>query len=741
MRRITPVLYVLIALGALAGLYGAWKRYEVEGLNKRVELALEYAEVKTLADMTGQPVRDVLKRLGDAGVTSVAVTEETLAGLESHGELRATADSSGTTVYASTPQVLDRVRTALISKGVRIGPEPGYTGPVTRFVVAPQSSVVSRQSSVLTQQDSGLTTHDSRLTTESPSFTAKAEYTSLRNLGVGLDQRVLDTIRSVKVTNATSGLPEPLQPVGRIGNFPGASPETMANVLRTLHDQGVWTVIFVGNDVLGFRGLEKQAAQALRESGVNYGQIEFGKQRGDEALGVALKGEYIRVHSIGEAELGTLDENEAIDRFVRGARERNIRLCYIRLLFTAGADPVGDNATFLEKIQRGIARGHEMTFGVAHVFGETSVPRWLFPIIGVGAAAGLVLLLIRLFSIPDKRAGLVLAASVLICASLAALGGEMGRKLVALLAAIVFPAIACLRRDILEDGGRRTEDGPDSVLPVPSVSGLPSSVNPTKGASAFAIKGLAVASAVTAIGILHVVGLLATRPFMLKANQFLGIKAAHAVPIIIIGLLAIFGPPRLTRPWAEEWSRLKERAARIFGEPTRVGQILLALAALAALAFIVARTGNEPGVGVSGIELKFRSLLDKLLPVRPRTKEFLIGHPAFVLALALWFRGRRKWVFPLYVVGVIGQVSILNTFCHIHTPLVLSLIRDVTGLVAGALIGLLLFWLIEKLMPEPVGAAEGGPQTTDDRSHSPTSAVVTAPGQALRTPSSVVGSQ
>jgi peptidoglycan/LPS O-acetylase OafA/YrhL len=95
------------------------------------------------------------------------------------------------------------------------------------------------------------------------------------------------------------------------------------------------------------------------------------------------------------------------------------------------------------------------------------------------------------------------------------------------------------------------------------------------------------------------------------------------------------------------------------------------------------------------MEMKIRSLLDRTLPVRPRTKEFLIGHPAFVLALALWFRGRRRWAAPLLVVGVVGQVSMLNTFCHVHTPLYLSLVRVVTGLALGAALGWAAFRVIE----------------------------------------------
>jgi hypothetical protein len=130
--------------------------------------------------------------------------------------------------------------------------------------------------------------------------------------------------------------------------------------------------------------------------------------------------------------------------------------------------------------------------------------------------------------------------------------------------------------------------------------------------------------------------------------------------------------------------------------------LALALIALVALAMIVARTGNEPGVGVSGVELKFRSLLDRFLPARPRTKEFLLGHPALVLGLAFWLRGRRRWALPLLVIGVVGQVSLLNTFCHIHTPLMLSVVREVTGLIAGAAIGLALFWAIDRVAPPPL---------------------------------------
>jgi hypothetical protein len=652
-KNLEYTLIAVVVLGSVAGLYGAYKRYQAENLNKRVELALDFAEVKQQADLTGKSLQEVLKSYKEAGITSVAITEDTLAGLEARGLLRQDATTTGTSVYSNSPDALDRITAAIQRKGIRPTEKLFSQGqPLTVFSLVPTN-------------------------TPSPhafeTFRVAADYTSIRNLGIGLDPAAINDVMAAG-----------LHRIGRINNWIGISPQGIGNVLGELKKQNIQTVIFNGTDVLGYRGLDTETADALKAAGINYGQIEFGKQKGDEALGHALKGEYVRVHSIGEAELGLLDENEAIDRFVRGARERNIRLCYIRLFHTAGADVVQKNVEFLQRIRAGISRNGEMGFGAAGTYPETNAPSLVFLVTALGVGAGIALLKMRFWPLTDGLVLLAWAVGTLICVGAVVALGETGRKLVALVAALVFPTLACLRRDLLEPGVQVAKQ-----------------VQSVGGSAASAIKGLAAASAVTAAGILMVVGLLATRPFMLKANQFLGIKAAHAIPILVIGAAAIFGLPRLDRSWREECVALKERATAFFAEPARVGQLLLALIALAVLLMIVARTGNEPGVGVSGVELKFRSLLDKILPVRPRTKEFLLGHPAFVLGLAFWFRGRRKIALPLFVVGVIGQVSILNTFCHVHTPLVLSLIRDLTGLAAGAAIGLAVFFGLERFLPKP----------------------------------------
>ncbi len=681
-RGLPRVLAVLILLGTLAGLLGAARRFHVEEGNRRVEIALEWTEVSNLAQMTPQhpPLQEILAQFKAQGVSTLVISEDTLAGLEQIGSLQpkrvapAGEDLGKSVPWATVVQVgsaeaFQRIHDSLQARGL-LPPEgtrpdavPGGSG--TLFVPANTAGQGAA------------------------SLYVPVEYANLRTLGLGLSPSAVAAAQGAGLRIA-----------GRISNVPGITPTTAANVLRRLSDQGATTVIFSGDDVLGYRGMEKQVAEILAPPTtaqtpsplhLTYGAVEFGKQKGDETLSADLHGQYVRVHSIQTSEMTQLDENEAIDRYAKAARERNIRFCYVRLLTFAGEDPVGTNVAFLKKIAKSIQHGSEWTggdmeFGAARPFAETGVPTLLFAVIALGVAAGTVLMARAFGPLPYSLQIRLLIALCLVCMGLA-VAGETGRKLVALLAGIAFPAVACLLTFPRRFGARsRTESLQNSRVPA---------------CASAAVRGLALASAITALGIIHVVGLLATRPFMLHASQFLGIKAQHAVPILIVAMAALLGAATPDETWLRFKARTTERLRDLWNEPVRIGLLLLGLVALLTLAFVVARTGNDSGVGVSGFELKARSLLDRILPVRPRTKEFLIGHPAFILGLAWWWRGRRKWAIPCFVVGSIGQVSLLNTFCHIHTPLIISIWRDGIGLVLGTILGLALFYLVEMVATPP----------------------------------------
>jgi hypothetical protein len=706
MGGLAYVLALLIAVGAFAGLFAASRRLHVEAANRRVEIALDWQEVWSLAqtDPQHRSFRQILGQFHAQGVTTIVIPEDTVSSLELTGAIGTQREMrSGSHVYTvvevDDPINLTRIRHAAAAHGWTT---PGHDALVDPAAPAGTLFTLLKEGSATPPEAAGQptgpaaegapaaehATAPAASDDNSPTLFIPIEYATLRNMGIGLPRSAVMAARS-----------QGLRIAGRISNFPGVTPAGAEGVLRRLQSMGATTVIYAGDEVLGYRGLEKSTVPFLtakspsgaQSAELHYGAVEFGKQKGDEKLQTALQGEFVRVHAIQAAEMGQIDENEAIDRFVRAARERNIRFCFVRLLTLAGADPVEDNVKFVRKIVQGIDRGSavcggRIAFGPARPFRETGVTTPVFALLALGVAAGTVWML-RLFLPFSRPQGIAaLLALSIACVGLAVWPGDVGRKLVALLAGISFPTAACL-----------------VTFPRPS---LDRDEQPPRRCVAGALRALALASCVTAIGIVHVVGLLATRSFIAKSDQFMGIKAQHAVPILLIALCAVLGGAAYP---GESWRLYRRRAIvrlqLFWQEPIRVGLLLLTLIALAALAIVVIRTGNDPGVGVSGFELKARSVLDRILPVRPRTKEFLVGHPLFVLGIAWWLRGRRRLAVPAFVAGSVGQVSLLNTFCHIHTPLIVSIWRDGIGLVIGAAIGIALFLIVERLM-QPAGAGE-----------------------------------
>jgi ABC-type nitrate/sulfonate/bicarbonate transport system permease component len=59
-----------------------------------------------------------------------------------------------------------------------------------------------------------------------------------------------------------------------------------------------------------------------------------------------------------------------------------------------------------------------------------------------------------------------------------------------------------------------------------------------------------------------------------------------------------------------------------------------------------------------------------------------------LLLLYLGYRDHR--CMPLLILGSIGQVSMVNTFAHIHTPFIISFIRSINGFILGIAAGLVL---------------------------------------------------
>jgi hypothetical protein len=148
-----------------------------------------------------------------------------------------------------------------------------------------------------------------------------------------------------------------------------------------------------------------------------------------------------------------------------------------------------------------------------------------------------------------------------------------------------------------------------------------------------------------------------------------GVKAQLIAPLLA-GVLLLARKEEVVRWWETE-----VKFKHIFG----AGALLVAVVAL-----YLMRSGNFPLIPVSHAERASRDALETFFGARPRLKEFLIGHPLLITGLTVL--DRKPWARILILAGLIGQISIVNTFMHFHIPLEIGLLRTFHGIWIGLLV-------------------------------------------------------
>jgi hypothetical protein len=177
-----------------------------------------------------------------------------------------------------------------------------------------------------------------------------------------------------------------------------------------------------------------------------------------------------------------------------------------------------------------------------------------------------------------------------------------------------------------------------------------------------------------------VVGLMSSPLTMEEVEAFRGVKLVLAAPPLIALALYLF---------TDRFNSGVRSAREAFTAPIRIYQMLLAVAVLGIAALVLVRSGNTSDIAPSSFELTLRHHLTELLSVRPRFKEFVIGFPFLMLLPALTAAHRRSVGVLLSLAIGIGIGDIIDTFSHLHTPVLISLLRVFNGLVIGVIIGAL----------------------------------------------------
>lgn len=649
----------VLALGLLASLAVAAFRLRTEAHARRVELAMDYSDFLQLARSYDYDPAAFLIALRRAGLTSLALTEELGSDIGTNGN--AYAMTGGMLVgQARLSQLSDPVLATLARNG-KLDPDAVY-------LIVSDRATYERYRAQLPLHFMAKSVHILRdrfpwlieVHTQIDYFDAEA-------LGIPTDQLLLAKRLGLLV-------------IPRFQNEERfTQPQMDAMIDQVLHyDSKVSTVIFFGlrNEVWGYPDHLDDAAAVFREPAhtFNFGSIEVYDnsqiQKGNDTLAKAIPGQSVRVQAIARTELDKITLDDVIDRYVLGVRERNVRVVYLRTWQHQDGNLTIEQ-TNVEMVKR-IAdelRAHGYRLGRA-----TPIPLYRGNdriLVGVAALSVPSIFALLLLALGWYRRWLVVAAyalTILLYAAGLALHHDLfARSIIALAGALLFATASFLAL------GPAFADPPQPKL---------------RAQLGHSLRWTLIATGIALVGALVVVGLMSSPLAMEEIERFRGVKLVLALPPLIALLLYLF---------SGKFPVGSARVRDVLFAPLRSYELLAGLAIVAAGALLVMRSGNESDVAPSHAELVLRHVLESVLSVRPRFKEFLVGYPAMMLVPALVPAHRRAVGWLLALGAGVGIGDVVDTFSHLHTPLLVSALRVFNGLWIGVVIGTILIWLYRRL--------------------------------------------
>lgn len=464
----------------------------------------------------------------------------------------------------------------------------------------------------------------------------------------GISPAVIGTVSAGLDPNAVADAKAAgLTIIARMPNPIGIDAGGTSDMIAWAHDLGAKVFLPEGDQVLGRRDAQDALITALEANGMYYADPEFTKIGGNSQVIVKAPEIVVRLHSAQTAELDKDTPAAAVERYVKAGRERNMRILLVRQTNEAGPAVLKSFGDFIGKIaQRLVKEGDGI--GAPRPFTQPAVPKWFYPLLGL-TLVPIVFWLLAIFLPPLALPG----AAVTLAAAVAAYS-MTERGPIAFLAALAFPCLAFLSLEAYDKG------------PL--------------------VWRYVQTCLISLCGGFFVAAMLSQLAYYIQAVEFHGVKAAVFIPLFIA--VAYF-------------LRRLGRANERMKEPITYAAVLLGFILVVVLGIMYLRTGNDNPAAVSPLELHMRGLLDRYLPVRPRTKSFLVGLPG--LWIALWMLERWKkmdsdkkkdnfglWTSLAVLTAMISQTDIVNTFCHIHTPVLLSIERIGVEMVLGAIIGAIL---------------------------------------------------
>ena len=662
-----PILLAAILIGFVASVVIGFQRHAVEVNSRTVELAIDYEGLLELAQREGLPADEVLAQAKEAGITSLAVYETTFKKFNANGKAAALSGADILARYHSGMLMDPRWRT-LVDEGKIVGTEVYVVGSDTETYVQLKDDLLRRFGADRVTVD---TVGDEEV------IAVKAFYEAFLKQNIGMPA---DEMRAVNAAG--------FDVLARPSNYHDCTPDDVRAVFDRMEGIRVSAIVFSGQETLGAPKALQTTIDEMKERRLTLGliegitQLQFYRQQGMDEIAKGLGEEHVaRLYAIPPDEQKKLKIAEAVERWVTTDEERNIRINLLRIYDTPAPNMslLETNMQYFTDTRKAL-EAHGFAIGRAGTFADYAPSRLLRALVIMGvAAAGVLYLSLVIPALNHRRRAVLLAFVVLALIGMMPIllgAGSKIRVLAALASANLFPALAITGLLDLLGGRRFAKDTPTWRIIV----------------AGWVLLGIT--SALSLVGAGYLSGSLVDTRYLLEFDIFRGIKLTFVLPMVLVAI-AFMQRFDIFDGQFDASAGVLGQVREILATPVRVGSLLGGLVLIGALIVLVLRSGHTSGMPVPGIELKMRAALEQLFYARPRTKEFMIGHPAFLLALCAAVRRWRTWIiFALVLVATIGQGSMVETFAHMRTPIEMSLVRGIGGIFLGGAIGAVLVALV-----------------------------------------------
>ncbi|MCM3635240.1 DUF5693 family protein [Paenibacillus camelliae] len=676
-KKARTLLWIITLIGVLAALPLAFLRVEMEQSADTVEYVFDYRDLEEIANYqsnVSQFIDEKLLALKDAGVQSMSLYESSLRDLMQSGRL----------VYYSEKEMA-----SLLSKVLDTNVNHTYvvfTGEHEAEMIKP---IIERE---YERQGVNVTdwTYEGK-----PALIIEEAVNAATLKTLDFDPIAVEKLSSYGF-QIIARFSDRVQPYNM---------DMAEQQIKRLSEYGVTRIIFDGSKAKGatdqaeLKSLNHFGA-LLKQHGMGVAAIENLKvpQAGMSTLSYLLDYDVVRLYSLSENDSFTMTAEGMTDRFKLAAKDRNIRMFFLNVGIKANgntgvlehsADKLIETLSGEEGV---IAQMEKAGYpdGMASAF-QYENPSWtkLVRMIVALAAVAFITLLVGAF-LPGTEI-IVFVLGLLGSAGLYVLNSSLMEQALALGAAISGPTLGVIwmlnriysrtigeRRMLgntnwtlsgttpIHDGTVETDRWIFPELPLSRRLGL-------------TLNWFIVGTIITLCAVPIVFGLLFNITYSLVIEQFRGVSLLHLGPIALVAIYVLLyrgqgAKGSITRLW------------KLLMTPISLLWVVVAVIVAAVGAYYLSRTGNSGQV--SAIEMMIRQWLETTVGVRPRFKEFMLGHPPLILGLFLALRYRASWL--LLIVGTLGQLTMVSTFTHIHTPIMMSTLRTLLGLGIGIIFGLVL---------------------------------------------------